>query len=383
MTNRNLPKSLLSAAAFTCLTLSSWGGAGQAGATVDSFLSTDFSPVSSGDVMFRFTELFGSDGANDSTHILIDGLVEVEDGSGILSSSYAGIDIATGAEYDVGQVLLTLPSGAQTSGATSPIVGIVPRTTPSTGSSGWSEFSNSATVSTVGGSTGTVDFDSDAGTLSFSLSNGGSTLTGTANYSVSQDGSSVSVDAFALSGGGSTYNFEASDLLVINGETAGVIVSSDSNPGYDSLLFNLSIDSDLVGSDSTSWAGYPVDGNGFIDASAWLGFVNLNLAPWYYNFNLDTFMYIPSEPPAGAGFWAYVIKNGSTANNGTAWGGYADPEGDDWIDGDNWIGFFNVSQAPYLYVFGNVGGRGGINTFIYAQEPSAGFSGLWVYFFAP
>ena len=161
-----------------------------------------------------------------------------------------------------------------------------------------------------------------------------------------------------------------------------MIVSSDSNPGYDSLLFNMSIDSDLVGGDST-WAGYPVDSAGWVDTAGWLGFVNIGLAPWHYAFNLDTFIYIPSEPAAGAGFWAYVIKNGSTANNGSAWGGYADPENDGWIDADNWVGFFNISNAPFLYIFGNVNNVGGINTFAYGQEPAAGFPGLWIYFFPP
>ena len=186
-----------------------------------------------------------------------------------------------------------------------------------------------------------------------------------------------------MSDGGNTYNFEASDLLVINGAAAGVIVSSDTNPGYDSLLFNMSIDSDLVGGAAT-WSGFPIDGNGFVDTAtapfAWLGFINVNLAPWYYNFTMDTFMYIPAEPAAGSGFWTFVLKNGSTANSGAVWGGYADPDIDNWIDPGNWIGFFNIYSAPFLYVYGNEA-RGGINTFIYAPEPSPGFTGMWVFVF--
>lgn len=363
------------ATAFACAQ-QVWGAAGQATTTIDSFASTNFSPVSTGDVAFRFTELFPASDTNASTHILIDGLVEVEPGSGILSSTYAGIDISTGTEYDTGHVLLTLPSGAQTTGATSPIVGIVPRTTPSTGGSGWSQFTNTATISTVGGASGTVDFDSDAGTLSFNLTRDATTFTGTATYSASQDGTTVSIDAFSLTDGSTTYAFEASSLLVVDGVAAGVIVSADASPGYDSILFNISFDSDLQSSGS-GWGGYSVDANGWIDGSAdWIGFVNVGIAPFTYSFSMDRYMYMP-EPAAGfAGAWGYVFTQGTSSATGgvSTWAGYP-VDANSWVEADNWIGFFNIGISPYGYIFST-------DSYIYiAAEPSVGFAGEWVYFY--
>jgi hypothetical protein len=55
-----------------------------------------------------------------------------------------------------------------------------------------------------------------------------------------------------------------------------------------------------------TWAGFDVDGEGWVDTGAWLGFVNVSGGDWIYVFNLGKYVYLPESFVSGAGSWAYV-----------------------------------------------------------------------------
>ena len=188
------------------------------------------------DVKFRFTEL-SAPTTNMSTHILIDGLVPVEAGSARLTSNYRGIDIATGTEYDTGQVLLELPSPPSGDGASSPIVGIVSR------AGGWDGYTTTpASPTTVGESVGSFTFDNEALTIALNVNQGATNLTGSTTFTIVDD-YTIDVAAFTMTDGSSTYAFGATQLVYGNDEYYGVIVSEDSGVDYDSLMFALRLKS--------------------------------------------------------------------------------------------------------------------------------------------
>ena len=134
-----------------------------------------------------------------------------------------------------------------------------------------------------------------------------------------------------------------------------------------------------------TWAGFEVGEDGWVDTEGWIGFVNVDLEPWYYSYQLNTFFYMTARPDdSSAGDWAYFATEGVSSDPGTApaWGGYS-LDGSDWGYADNLFGFFNAGPAPYIYVFGNFDERGGTDAFIYMPEPTAGFGGEWGYLFRP
>lgn len=127
-------------------TLSVMTGLPSRGAYLDAVIKAfqtapDFHFVES-DVRFRFSELVESPVENKSTHIWIDGLVPIEEGSTILTSSYYGINISDGTFYDFGQVILTLPTGSPSPcpDDSSPITGLVERVTLKGEKSGWAAY---------------------------------------------------------------------------------------------------------------------------------------------------------------------------------------------------------------------------------------------------
>lgn len=352
-------------------------------AQVESFLtSSDFSLVTS-DVELRFSELAQASGDNLSTHILIDGLVPVEDGSDILTSSYRGVDIATGNEFDVGQVVLTLPDGAGSDGASSPIVGIVARNTPSSGTSGWSQYTVAELTGTqIGGSTGSVDIDTTtSGTMTFALTSSAGALTGSADYTV-VDASTIEVAAFDLTDPSGTFSFGPMDLIKSGDNYYGVMVSESAAlpADYDSLMYTL-----RLGSDTSVWGGYNVvtteDGTRWADTgSNWMGYISLKYEPMYYNYEMNVFMYMPGEPlPDAVGAWCYVFKNSTLAPvGGDEWGGYSvvlDDNGFRWIEAPNWMGWLNVEYSPMLFGLTS-------NVWMYTpSEPDDGSVGAWFYVF--
>ena len=375
----NKPLSLIVASAALTFSAPSWGAS--LDANIEAFLtSSDFSLVSS-DVKLRFTELAPSDGDNMSTHILIDGLIPVESGSDVLTSNYRGIDISTGTEYDVGQVTLTLPSGASTSGASSPIVGIVARTTPTGGGSGWSAYTTSGLSGTqIGGSTGSVDIDpTTSGTMTFALTSSAGALTGSATYTV-VDASTIAVDAFDLTDPSGTYSFSAMELVMMGSSWYGVMMSSSAAlpADYDSLMYTLR----LGASGADTWGGYEVvtnpDGSRWANATSdWLGYLNIDSDPFLYSFEMDCWVFMP-EPASGAnGAWSYIFKRGANTPV-SGWGGYpitVGGDGNNWADGTgNWFGWVNVQNAPVVYGLST-------NCWMFMKEPADGANGAWAYSF--
>lgn len=250
---------------------------------------------------FLFSEMASAGEQNTSTHILIEGLTPIEAGSNIVTSTYQGIDLASGSIQDVGMVMLTLPEGAEppSGSVASPIVGIVQR------DGAWSNYSPApVTPTTVGSSEGSGNYDSAAGTLQLSLSRNAETFTGSATYSV-VDFNTIAMDAFTLSSGINNFGFEASTLVRDHSRFYGTLLASDSSVGYDSLLFSL----EFVNIPDVNGDGIP----DIVDPSAQPG-LNLVAGQWLKHGGLGDVYGVTSE-------WAF----------------------------SSYLGFFNAANFPRIY----------------------------------
>jgi hypothetical protein len=125
---------------------------------------------------------------------------------------------------------------------------------------------------------------------------GNATVTELAMFSIggAEDNSALAGTAQSF-----TFNAGANDLMIFIG------VGSSDAEGVRASLDNLTITEGEVVSGPT-WAGYDVDELGDADTGAWLGVVNVDAAPWIWNYLLETWLYIPEDVVEEAGSWSFV-----------------------------------------------------------------------------
>ncbi|MEX0325028.1 MAG: hypothetical protein AB3N33_02950 [Puniceicoccaceae bacterium] len=63
------------------------------------------------------------------------------------------------------------------------------------------------------------------------------------------------------------------------------------------------------GSGTTMWAGYAVDGEGWVDTSPWLGWINVSQGDYVWSINLGKYIYLPEGFVSESGAWSYVPGN--------------------------------------------------------------------------
>ncbi|MFP4281643.1 MAG: hypothetical protein ACLFU2_03365 [Opitutales bacterium] len=317
-------------------------------ASIDGFFDPDPSnfQLIPGDsnLEFRYTTLTAPDGANESTHILIEGLVPVGSSTSTLASRYVGIDSSDGSEYDSGVVYLDLGQALPNDVAAGPIVGIAPR------AGGWDEAEDTQTAGPLAGAVGTVTFDDadDSGMMDFSFDVDGTTYTGSAPYDL-VSASEIAVDPVTLSGGGNSVDLLGFTLM----EWMGLwytVVETDSAE-FDGLMYELTVS-----------GGVP----------AWGGFVDL--------------------PGDGAWYsWHFKYVFEGVAGNGQLSGQFNTY----WIqDLNRWV-FFDTNSGTgsidgfWMYVY-NMPGVGG-NSWVYtggggwgltSLEPSGGYDDLEFFMYA-
>lgn len=78
------------------------------------------------------------------------------------------------------------------------------------------------------------------------------------------------------------------------------------NFAYDLSGQNLSMPP--VGGEQVTWMGYSVNAAGDADTGAWLGWVNVNHAPWVYNYTLGQWMYMDESSASESGSWVFVFN---------------------------------------------------------------------------
>lgn len=273
---------------------------GQGKVATEAFLepSSSFSFASSVSDL-RVTDLADAATTDQTTHILIEGLVPIEAGSSVVTSSYRGINLSSGATTEVGSLYFTMPSGSTSSSATSPIVGIVAR------SGTWDDFNPTTPNSTLGGGQGDVSVSGgETGTVTLSILKGSTTYNGTADFTV-LDEKSVELSDFALSAGSSSIEFYGTVLSLWGGEYYGVVQAkapSDFNSTMLTLRFLDMPDGDNDGipdwtDDSSGFTPPPVGEWKYTSELGWAFGLQGNVWARSYNFGN---VYFPNFP------WLYV-----------------------------------------------------------------------------
>jgi hypothetical protein len=195
---------------------------------------TAFSITDTSTLNLRVTELVPADGDNVSTHVLIEGLSPLEDGTMTYASTYSGINVDSGETQDVGVIYLEMPEGSDPGEGTvtSPVVGVVQR------SGSWADYTLVEPSTSVGGSSGDGDYGS--GTLDFTLIRDAEVFLGSTSYTV-VDENTIDVEAFTLTKDGAvSYQMSGATLLRDGDRFYGTLTNLSDGAAYDSLIFSIS-----------------------------------------------------------------------------------------------------------------------------------------------
>jgi len=297
---------------------------------------TTFSITDGSDLSLRTVEQLPGGSPNASTHILIDGLSPLEDGSNIFASTYRGINSTNGEEEDLGVLYLEMPDGSNLPEGTvsSPIVGVVQRPGP------WSDYSIFSPPTSIGGAAGTSDISSGGDIIEAQLTRGGETFTGNIPYTVI-DVDTIELDAFTMVKDGATsIDLSGATLLRDGLRFYGTLTNLSDGAEYDALLFAIDL-TDIPDADND---GIPdisdpeISGGGglaigewqqieigwvFGDTAEWgvsafMGSVWMPFYPYIYQVNIGWTYHLPGN---GTEHYFYDWQLGWLLTN-EGWGGY-------------------------------------------------------------
>lgn len=312
-----------SAASTLLVVLTSAGAlsAGQLTLSISSFGEPGQFEISPGDnLSLLVREDIPAPGFNASTHVLVEGLSPVEEGSLNYASTYYGVNATNGMVQDLGVMLLEMPQSVSLPEGTvsSPIVGVLQRQGP------WGSTAFPST--SLGGATGVSDYDN--GTLSLTLQRGAETFTGTADYTV-VDADTIELDPFTvLKDGTVSYDLSGVTLLRDGNRFYGTATNQSAGAAYDSLLFGIDLlnipDADFDGipdiTDDAVTPGGLAQGSsvrlsigevtgytGEWGYSDYLGLVNVSRLPYVYTKATGWMVHLSSR---GTEHWFYSWDKG-------------------------------------------------------------------------
>lgn len=258
----------------------------------------------------RVSELVPAPGTNSSTHVLVEGLSPLEDGTLYYVSPYQGIDSSNGEIQDLGMVMLEMPEAVSLPEGTvsSPIVGVLQRP------GSWSDYALSMPTTSLGGASGTSTYDT--GTLDLTLARDAEVFTGSTTYTV-LDQDTLELDAFTMvMDGGMSVELSGTTLLRSGDMFSGTVTNLSDGAAYDSLLFSIKLlDIPDLDDDGIPDISDPsVDGGGVLVVDDWLrldfswvygytpewgvstymGYVFVGYLPWVYQVDLGMLYYFSS-----------------------------------------------------------------------------------------
>lgn len=97
----------------------------------------------------------------------------------------------------------------------------------------------------------------------------------------------------------SEWVFGGPDSLEAENEAAQILLAQ-------SLLTPGSYDSGI--SPIPTWAGYSVNEAGDVDTMGWLSMLNVDLAPWIWNYDLQDWLYLPESHVSENGGWVFIRR---------------------------------------------------------------------------
>jgi hypothetical protein len=292
----------------------------------------------------RVAELVPTDGANASTHVLIEGLSPIEEGTMDYTSTYSGINVDSGETQDVGILYLKMPEGSELplGVVASPVVGVVQR------SGSWADYNLDYPLTSVGNSSGDGDYGS--GTLSMTLIRGNEAFIGNTSYTV-LDQDTIEIDPFTLAiDGGASTSLSGATLMRDGDRYYGTVTNLSDGAAYDSLIFTIEfsnipdLDNDgipdigdgevvaglIPGQYNLTSIGYVWGYTQNIGYSLYMGYIYMQM-PYVYHYTAFGWFYyadsIPLNP--GTAHWFYSQSLGWVYVNDT-YGGFFQAENKGW-----------------------------------------------------
>jgi hypothetical protein len=62
---------------------------------------------------------------------------------------------------------------------------------------------------------------------------------------------------------------------------------------------------ETVTNEAPTWAGYPMDEQGYVDTGTFLGWINASAGDWVWSYRLSKYLFLPEESVGTGGGWAY------------------------------------------------------------------------------
>ncbi|MFO7724363.1 MAG: hypothetical protein R6V45_02355 [Oceanipulchritudo sp.] len=280
---------------------------------------TAFTINDGSNLSLRVAELSPAPSDNASTHVLVEGLMPVEDGTQVHASPYQGIDAESGEVQDVGLLYLDLPETASLpeGSVSSPIVGVLERP------GSWEDFNLNTPSTDLGGVSGDGDYDS--GVLDLSLVRDGASFSGSTSYTVI-DENTIELDAFTLNTDGTdSFGLSSTTLLREGDHFYGTVTNLSEGAGYDSLIFSILL-TDIPDLDSDGIPDIVDDsieaGEGLIEDWQRLEFTWVwGLTPEWGISTYMGYIYVPNLPyvyAEGTG-WLFHVESADTDHLFYSW----------------------------------------------------------------
>ena len=134
---------------------------------------------------------------------------------------------------------------------------------------------------------------------------------GTAGVTLSTDlsgpdfGNLLSVSGLSATGGWQEWATARLGEVLLPSGAFTLRVTADV-PGADDINLNWI---ELTAIDLPTWAGYPVDENGWADTGSFIGWIFTGSAPWVWSLSLETWMYLPESNVKETGAWTFVVPS--------------------------------------------------------------------------
>ena len=128
---------------------------------------------------------------------------------------------------------------------------------------------------------------------------------------------------------------------------------------------------------TASFLGYEVIQIGdqeWVDTGDWIGWLEVGDNPWIWSTLWNNWIYLSESLSDSTGTWICIVNpdtTGAVDGDGT-YMGYTiqDIDGSQWIDAGDWIGWLEVSQAPWVWSVTAA-------SWIYVYENGSSNSSIW------
>lgn len=119
------------------------------------------------------------------------------------------------------------------------------------------------------------------------------------------------------------------------------------------------------------------DGQDWSDSGDWIGWMMVSYRPWAWSLSLTAWLYMDEAYMSANGGWAWLVNDDTISADASGAGTYLgftvqNVNGGQWIDTGAWVGWLEVSNAPWVY-------SNSADAWFYCDEAIQTTSGIWIW----